>query len=326
MKTQIIYRGVKPEARELLRLMPMLDITWTKNNDTLQTVIDPIYNIKRLDWEWMRSLFTGENVVRVLLLEAGELKGIGINDHWGFYSLDNDGIHDFYMTNLRSDDRAIANDFRSPFTWMFVHEYLHGAVWSTTGNRSLAATLVHEWEAQGILKTKLAELLTKDTEMNFLFRQLNNLLAILKGMVAKPTLLSVCKSYIGKDASPADLAPDELGCAETVTNLLRKVYPEVPIMLGTIGLLAYMKDPTKGFVQVSTPTPECIVMSVTRFVDGVRHTGHTGIVGEGGIIMSNASFMTLKGEKGTFQENYTVGSWNTYFGSRGFPVLFFKHK
>lgn len=161
MKTQIVYKGDKPttkEIAELMELMPHIEITWTKyTGTTIQTVIDPIYNTRTVDWNWFRTFFTKGNDINCFVFEPKDLDGVGITKHWGFYSLDEDTKHHFYMTDLTSSltSRAEANGFKSNFVWMFVHEYLHGSVWGETRNRSTAALLVHQWEAEGVLKQKI---------------------------------------------------------------------------------------------------------------------------------------------------------------------------
>ena len=37
-------------------------------------------------------------------------------------------------------------------------------------------------------------------------------------------LYEAARSFIGTDASPNDLAPDELGCAETVNEIIRRAF------------------------------------------------------------------------------------------------------
>ena len=159
-KTQIIYKGKKPNITELQELMPHLDITLSPlKSDTIPTVIDPIYKIRTIDWTWFRQQFEKGNDVNALVLEKTDLSHIGIKDHWGFYSLDEDKDHHFYMTNLIGtlQEKTKANGFKSNFTRMFCHEYLHGAVWGNTRNRNLSASIVHKWEKEGILKSKIEE-------------------------------------------------------------------------------------------------------------------------------------------------------------------------
>lgn len=191
LKTNVLYKGPKPDPSELLVLFPVLDIVLLPlrpTHDKLVTVTDPIYLIQTLDWTWFRSLFQGEADVRALVLEEGDLRGVGISKHWGFYSLDTDGTHDFYMTNLRRlDPRAKANGFKTNFAWMFVHEYLHGSVWEDTKNRETAASLVHQWEAQGVLKAKLQEHLNRFAALSAQVQEATSLLAKLIAMFQRPT-------------------------------------------------------------------------------------------------------------------------------------------
>lgn len=159
-KTQIVYKGKKPDLTELKELMPHLDITLTRFlPEDIKTVLDPIYKIQTVDWDWFRQQFSPDNDVNAFVFEKTDLKGVGVTGHWGFYSLDEDLDHHFYMTDIgtKLDKRAKANGFKSNFTWMFCHEYLHGAVWGETRNRQLSAQLVHDWEEQGVLKAKIAE-------------------------------------------------------------------------------------------------------------------------------------------------------------------------
>lgn len=161
-QAQIVYRGSKPKASEiaeLKELIPTIESVYLKAHPgAFKTTIDPVYKIERLDWDWFRTLFDIDIDISCLVLEPDDLKEIGIKDHWGFYSLDTDTNHQFYMTNLgsRLDARAIKNGFKSNFAWMFVHEYLHGCRWAETHNKHKSAQDVHDWESQGTLRYHLA--------------------------------------------------------------------------------------------------------------------------------------------------------------------------
>lgn len=161
MKAHIVYRTKPMDAdiEELKSLMPMLEVTMSKlRRKELCVTHDKFYDIYRLDWEWLNTLFDEAVDVRCLCLDEDDLNEIGVKQHWGFYSLDFDSKHQFYMTNLDTlDPRAKKNGFKSSFAWMFVHEYLHGAVWETSRDLNTAAALVHEWEAQGVLKARLED-------------------------------------------------------------------------------------------------------------------------------------------------------------------------
>lgn len=159
----IIYKSPRPkqsETNEILNLIPSLTINSQKDfiGTDIITVSNPEYNgIKTLDWNWFNTLF-GVYDIRVLVLGKNDLKKAGIKEHWGWYFLDADKKHQFYMTYLPNalDPRAKANGFLTNFAWMFCHEYLHGCRWSETKNKQKAAQDVHDWEAQGKLKYYLA--------------------------------------------------------------------------------------------------------------------------------------------------------------------------
>lgn len=158
-------------------------------------------------------------------------------------------------------------------------------------------------------------------------KQRNLLQKILDAILMKDiTLLDVCKKALGTDASPNDKAPDELGCAETVTTLLKKLYPETPIITGTWTLWEYLKDHKNGWIPTNDYEPESIVISPT----GTGHkgaVGHVGIVGENGIIMSNDSGVANRANKGKFLANYTIETWTDRYRTRnGMPVYLFKRK
>lgn len=124
---------------------------------------------------------------------------------------------------------------------------------------------------------------------------------------------------LGIDASPNDLAPDELGCAETVTTILHALFADVPILLGTNQLFSFLKQSAK-FSQVQNPLPGDVIISPTGFggFNGITN-GHTGIVGQNGVIMSNSS------ATGNFEQNYTIDTWSARYKIKGgYPVCFFR--
>lgn len=137
--------------------------------------------------------------------------------------------------------------------------------------------------------------------------------AIINRLMSKPTLLEVIEGHLGTDASPRDTAPDELACAETVTTILQKFYPGIPVITGTWTLNEWLKVNWK---QIDDPVPGCVVISPTGIGKGA---GHTGFALEDGVIASNDS------RTGKFMKNYTVDVWRAQYGKRGFPTLFYTH-
>lgn len=144
---------------------------------------------------------------------------------------------------------------------------------------------------------------------------------IIDRLMNKRTLLDVCEEYLGKDASPQDAAPDELGCADTVTTLMRKVYPSVPHMVSTVELSKWLSDPKNGYARVNDPEPEDIIVSPTS---GTK-VGHTGIFLDDDVIASNDSGLYHRPNQGKFFKNYSMTTWTRRFRDRlGLPVYVFR--
>lgn len=119
---------------------------------------------------------------------------------------------------------------------------------------------------------------------------------------------------LGQDVSPKDLVPDEVGCAESVCNVIRRVYPDFPIITGTWTLWDYLQ---RYHTRVTRPSRGDIIISPTgtSSLRGVQ--GHVGIYGER--IHSNNS------KTGRWDNNYNLTSWRKYYGDKlKFPVYFYQ--
>jgi hypothetical protein len=127
--------------------------------------------------------------------------------------------------------------------------------------------------------------------------------------------------HLGKDASPNDLAPDELACAETVNEIIRDAFGNY-FYSGSIVSTYYMYKALRDsslFKEVSIPTPGDVVISPTGYAtkSNVIPNGHVGIVMLEGKIASNDS------RDGVFRENYTIDSWKERYVNRGGYILKF---
>lgn len=134
-------------------------------------------------------------------------------------------------------------------------------------------------------------------------------------------IYSIAKDNLGIDASPADLAPDEFGCAESVTNILKKAVG-TPIMTGTWTLYDYFNR-TPNWYMVQNPEAGDIIISPTGTSSKGKkapHVGHVGIVGEHGAIMSSDS------RTGKFMSNYSLETWKNRYQKAGYPILFYRFK
>jgi len=130
-------------------------------------------------------------------------------------------------------------------------------------------------------------------------------------------------AYLGTDASPNDLADDEVGCAESVTAIIKSIDPSEPIILGTWTMYDHMNRSTK-FTPVSTPQAGDIVISPTgesRLGSKRPFVGHVGIVGRNETIMANVS------ATGKWQSSYTLDTWRArWVKLGGYPQLYFRFK
>lgn len=131
-------------------------------------------------------------------------------------------------------------------------------------------------------------------------------------------IYKTAKETIGKDASPKDLAVDGLGCAESVSTLLRGIIKDFPIVTGTWSLFDVLRK-RKDFVEVKDIQPGDIILCVTGMGNG-KMPGHAGIYGENDVIMSNSS------ATGLWSENYTTATWKKrYVTAGGFKIFLYRY-
>ncbi len=135
------------------------------------------------------------------------------------------------------------------------------------------------------------------------------------------TIYRTALKFIGLDASPIDGAPDELGCAETVSNILIKAGCDLPVTLSTRELNRILKNSARWKL---IPKNEAgigdVIMAVTGEggKNGVTN-GHVGIIFPHGSIASNDS------KTGTFIENYTYLSFQTRYEKKGgYPIYIYR--
>jgi hypothetical protein len=123
-----------------------------------------------------------------------------------------------------------------------------------------------------------------------------------------PSLVEVCHSYVGKDASPDDLAPDALGCAETVSDIIKKVLPDFKVQISTYELMKQLNADTR-FKRVPEPVEGAVLLYATgtQPVGSPIAHGHVGIVGEGGFWYSNQS------SSGNLMKHWTVKDAVAYY-------------
>lgn len=115
-----------------------------------------------------------------------------------------------------------------------------------------------------------------------------------------------------RDVSPLDIANDEVGCVESLWNVINKAFPNkvgFPLVLSTIKLKYYL-DNSPLYEKVTSYLPGDIILNVTGTGNGNVSNGHTGITGKFGI-MSNDS------RTGLWLQNYTYKRWDDNYRIKG---------
>ncbi len=139
-----------------------------------------------------------------------------------------------------------------------------------------------------------------------------------KPMTPSQKIYATALTFIGKDASPTDEAPDELGCANTVSAIIRASGYQFAMFTSTYWMYEYLRL-SKDWQKVDQPQKGAIIISPTGFGNKRMPNGHVGICGEGDKIMSNRS------ATGTLELNFTQESWRQrYAAVGGYPVYFYK--
>lgn len=159
-------------------------------------------------------------------------------------------------------------------------------------------------------------------------KTLKQLLALFKNTLNPVTygnnrllLFATAVKSLGTDASPNDVAPDELGCAETVYDILGQAFPLDVGFSFTVSTTTLYKalNASQLYIKVDSPLEGDIVISPTGYGNGNLSSGHVGIKGELDKIMSNSS------SSGKFEENYMMSGWKArYIDVGGFPMVFFR--
>lgn len=130
-------------------------------------------------------------------------------------------------------------------------------------------------------------------------------------------LYNVAKSFIGTDASPRDFAPDDVGCAESLSQVIRKAFPNLyfPVLLSTKDL--YQRFLTSSsFQEVNIPQAGCIIINVTGTGNGTIQ-GHTGVVGKNLSVDGTVYIMSNNSYTGEWDTAYTLRSWKKRYCDKG---------
>lgn len=124
---------------------------------------------------------------------------------------------------------------------------------------------------------------------------------------------------LGKDITPDDEVNDRVACVHQLSTIIRKALEKetnFPIMTSTILLYEYLSK-SPSWKEVSLPQYGDIITGVTGTGDGRIKNAHCGIIGKRNAEDGSAWIMSNDSRTGTWEANYTLNSWQRYYGSKG---------
>lgn len=139
-------------------------------------------------------------------------------------------------------------------------------------------------------------------------------------------LYLTAKEFLGRDASPDDVANDRFACAESVSKVIQATFPGMrfPLILSTNAMLNYFNK-SPSFRSITSPSAGDIIISATGTGNGNLANGHVGIVGKNQSPDGTPYILSNDSRTGTWEAAFTLGSWKRFYaGKGGFPVLFFE--
>ena len=141
-----------------------------------------------------------------------------------------------------------------------------------------------------------------------------------KNQANRAKLYATALSFLGVDASPKDLAIDDLGCADSVSSIILNCFGPILRYSVSTAEMFNLLNASPDFVRTKTPSFGDIIISPTgKGKSAAMPNGHVGIVGEGEEIMSNSS------ATGLWTNNYTIASWVARYRDKGgYPIYFFR--
>lgn len=133
-----------------------------------------------------------------------------------------------------------------------------------------------------------------------------------------PVLYTAAKNALGTHQTLNDNVPADVGCAETVSAILKTAGVQVPTegIAGTSALFAWLKTNPR-FTQVASPEAGDIIISATSSMGKISH-GHVGIMAMFNVqynddygIISNDS------DTGIVREKWSLKTWISYYQNFG---------
>lgn len=137
---------------------------------------------------------------------------------------------------------------------------------------------------------------------------------IIHPMTNEEKFLKVCLDALDTDPTPKDEISDDVACAHTLSTLIKKVYPDFPILSSTKDLDAKLFL-DKRFKRMDLPNKGRIIISPRTSAK----YGHCGVW------ITNERIASNNSSNGLFQGNYTWESWIKEFkDKRGLKIYIYE--
>lgn len=133
----------------------------------------------------------------------------------------------------------------------------------------------------------------------------------------KVSLAELAQECIGKDMSPKNLAPQELSCAEGLSNIINKIVPDFPKdIVSSFDLYTALKK-SPSFEAVLTPSKGCVIVSPRT----------STVHGHCGVFISDTEIVSNDSDTGFMEQNYDYDKWIEVFKKgRWLHIYLFKLK
>lgn len=135
------------------------------------------------------------------------------------------------------------------------------------------------------------------------------------------------KNSLGKHLTLNSSVPNDVGCAEAVSFVLKNAgITGIPAegYAGTADLYRWLLA-NPAFKLIEQPEQGAIIVSPTGFGNGLVE-GHTGILGAFGVQFSNEyGILSNNSDDGLFEEKWNLLTWWENYGLKGhLPVALFR--
>jgi hypothetical protein len=140
-------------------------------------------------------------------------------------------------------------------------------------------------------------------------------------------IYQIAKDSLGKHLTLNPNVPNEVGCAEAVSFVLKNAgITGIPAAgyAGTADLYRWLLA-NPQFKLIEQPEQGAVIVSPTGFGNNTVE-GHTGILGGFGVQFPNEfGILSNNSDNGLFQEKWNLLTWWLNYGEKGhLPVAFFR--